>query len=404
LIAPVEKNGEDIAGKLPLLWLSMAHPGGRKAGSSTYSAGLIKAAASAGAAITLAAYGDGSALPCVRTETARQGIRGRWQSLASGLPASSWALASPEMKALVQRLLREQAWAAVVIDHAAMGWAAPLVRQAGIPLVYVSHNHEASTRREVARMARPFWKQPLLRWDAAKFGRLEQALVRDAALVSAITAEDAAAFRQQGGGAAVITLTPGYAGGLRQLPPLTPDTPRRVMLVGRYDWIAKQENLARWAAEGVPILAAAGVETAVIGHVPEALRRRLAAPGLRFLGEQADLAAGLADGRIGLVAEALGGGFKMKTLDYVFHGLTLAALPGGLTGLPDNVRANALTAATPGDLAGEILAAIDDLPRLSQMRAKAFQAAQQAFDWTGRGEMLVSAIKEHGLRQMGPTG
>lgn len=382
----------------------MAHPGGRKAGSSTYSAGLMRAAGGAGAAITLATYGEGSPLPGVRTETAAAPVRGRWQSLSSGLPASSWALASPDMRALMQRLLREQAWAAVVIDHAAMGWAAPMVRQAGRPLVYVSHNHEASTRQTVARAARPVWKQPLLRWDAAKFRRLEEALVRNAALVTAITADDAAQFRQQGSGTAVITLTPGYAGGPAALPPLTPDTPRRVLLVGRYDWVAKQENLTRWAVEGVPILADAGVETAVIGHVPEPLRRRLERPGLRFLGEQADLAAGLTNGRIGLVAEGLGGGFKMKTLDYVFHGLTVAALPGGLAGLPDEVRANALEASTPGSLAQAILTGIDDIPRLSQMRAEAFQAAQKAFDWPSRGEMLVSAIKEHCLRRTGTTG
>ena len=404
MTAPVERNGDDSAAALRLLWLCMAHPGGRRAGSSTYSAGLLQAAAAAGAAITLATCGDGEALPGVRVRAVPPRIRGRWRSLASPLPGSAWTLAQPDMKDLVQRLLAEQDWSAAVIDHAAMGWAAQPLRLAGVPLVYAAHNHEATTRRTVAGLARPRWKRPLLRWDAAKFGRLERALVRDAALVTAITPEDAAAFRGDSGGGPVIELTPGYAGGLKRLPPLAPDTPRRVILVGRYDWVAKQENLARWAAEGVPVLAAAGVETLVIGHVPAGLRRRLQRPGLRFAGEQADLAAGLAAGRIGLVAEALGGGFKMKVLDYIFHGLTVAALPGGLTGLPAAARANALEAATPAALAGAILAAIDDVARLAEMRAGAFQAAGRAFGWQDRGEALLSAIKEHCLRSREPIG
>jgi glycosyltransferase involved in cell wall biosynthesis len=244
----------------------------------------------------------------------------------------------------------------------------------------------------------------LLRWDAAKFARLEAILVRQAALVTAITAADAAAYRNQGPQRPVLELPPGYTGGLDALPPLSEETPRRLMLVGRYDWIAKQENLARWAAEGVPRLAAAGVETTVAGHVPPALQQRLARPGLRFLGEQPDLAASLAGGRIGLVAETLGGGFKMKTLDYIFHGLPVAALPGGLEGLPACIKANTITAETPARLAAAILEPIDDLPRLERMRQSAFTAGRAGFRWQDRGEMLVSAIVEHCLRSPREAG
>lgn len=374
------------------------------AGSSTYSAGLLAAVAAAGAEVTLLTYGAGSALPGIRVFTAPARIRGRWRSLASRLPASAWSLASAEMTALLRQTLAGQSWAAAVVDHGAMGWAAPLLRAARLPMAYVAHNHEASTRMAVARAARPAWRRPLLRWDAAKFGRLESMLVRQAALVTAITAADAAAFRNQGRRGPVLELPPGYAGGLETLPPLTAAAPRRVMLVGRYDWIAKQENLVRWAAEGVPLLAAAGVETAVAGHVPPALQQRLARPGLRFLGEQPDLAPCLAGGRIGLAAETLGGGFKMKTLDYVFHGLPVAALPGSLEGLPASIRANAIAAETPADLASAILESIDDLQRLERMRQAAFTAGRAGFGWPRRGEMLVSAIVEHCLRSPREAG
>ena len=53
----------------------------------------------------------------------------------------------------------------------------------------------------------------------------------------------------------------------------------------------------------------------------------------------------------------------MKTLDYIFHGLPVAALPGGLVGLPDGVVQNALEAPAPNALAEAISAVIDDLPK-----------------------------------------
>lgn len=264
----------------------MAHPGGRMAGSSTYSAGLLQAAAAAGARITLITYGAGNQLPEIDMQTVPLANRPRWRSLTSVLPGSAWALATADAKGRIEEQLAGEEWDAVVVDHAAMGWALPLVKGAGVPLVYFSHNHEASVRPGIARASRPLWKQPLLRFDAAKFARLENALVNEAELVTAITETDAALYRQQKpGSGAVLTLTPGYSAAMSQPPAITQATPRQVMLLGRYDWVAKQENLTRWAAEGVPVLQAAGIETTVIGHVPQALQARLAGPGLRFLGE-----------------------------------------------------------------------------------------------------------------------
>lgn len=399
LTAPVEQNGQVPSDPVPVLWLSMAHPGGRLAGSSTYSAGLLGAAAKAGASITLLTYGKGQDLPCISVYSMEPANRPRWQSLASSLPGSAWALAGAKPEKLLQEHLKARDWTAVVVDHAAMGWALPAINHAGVPLVYVSHNHEASVRPRVASASRPAWKQPLLRWDAAKFARLETALVEAAAVVSAITEDDAALYRAQKPAGQVLTLTPGYQSFMGGPPPLTASTPRQVMLLGRYDWVAKQDNLARWAAEGVPVLAAAGIDTCVIGHVPAALTARLAQPGLRFSGEQPDLSSSLPQGRIGLVAEALGGGFKMKTLDYIFHGLPIAALPGGLAGLPPGVTSNALEADSPKALAEAIIGVIDDLPALERMQRGALGAAQEAFDWESRGKLLISTIKEARLRR-----
>ncbi|MGY9054483.1 MAG: hypothetical protein ACKVGZ_02560 [Alphaproteobacteria bacterium] len=258
MTASVEHNGgiDREIGSFdgPILWLSMANPGARMAGSSTYSGGLMTAAAEASLSITLASFGDGPPLPRIAMEPLPQANRLRALSLASSLPASVWALAAPAARRRLRAILANRPWAAVVIDHAAMAWAMPLVEAARLPLVYVSHNHEASIRPAVAYGARPGLKRALMRLDAAKFARLESQLVQAACLVTAITDEDAMLYRHQQPGKSVITLTPGY-GGRGSDPPrrITTQTPRRVLLVGRYDWVAKQANLSRWAAKAVPL-------------------------------------------------------------------------------------------------------------------------------------------------------
>jgi polysaccharide biosynthesis protein PslH len=155
---------------------------------------------------------------------------------------------------------------------------------------------------------------------------------------------------------------------------------------------AKQQNLRQWAEAAVPLLAAQGIETTVIGTVPDALRRLLARPGLCFAGPVDDLGPHLANARLGLVAEDVGGGFKLKTLDYIFHRLPVAALDGNLAGQPAGVIDNVLTAPNSPLLAVAIAAAIDDLECLNRMQQNAFTAAAAAFDWKYRACQLIAAL------------
>jgi polysaccharide biosynthesis protein PslH len=372
----------------------MAHPRGRHAGSSTYSAGLMEATAGCGVSITLATFGKGDTPAGITVERLRTGKRPRILSLFSPLPASAWALGSEAAKARLKRLLSEKRWSAVVIDHAASAWALPMISAQKLPVVYIAHNHEASVRPAVAALATPLWRRLLLLRDAAKFARLEQELLESADLITAITAEDTASFQTSVPGKRVLTLLPGYRDMPVSVAEITEATPRRIALVGRYDWIAKQANLVNWARHAVPVLYREGIETEVIGHVPPSLRQRIDMPGLRFQGEVADLGPALARSRIGLVAEEQGGGFKMKTLDYIFHGLPVAALSGTLSGQPEAVRAATLQADSMTTLAETIAQTIDDLMLLNRLKREALEAAHDAFHWESRGAQFADALNE----------
>ncbi len=386
----------------PLLWLAVTHPGLRHAGNQVYSGGLLDALAQRGQAITLLTQDDGPAVSRITVETAAlPAFRPRAAGIGSRWPASVWQLAHPKMRRRLHRLLDRQSWRAVVIDQAACGWAAPIVAAHGLPIVYIAHNHEASVRPQVASGAASAFKRAVLRHDAGKYARLEREVVQSASLITAITAQDAAAFAQDSGSARIIELSPGYSGPRVAARTLSAGTPRRVVLVGRFEWIAKQQNLVRWAAEAVAHLAGENIETQVVGTVPDALRQRLEQPGLTFAGRVPDLTPYLANARLGLVAEDVGGGFKLKTLDYIFHRLPVAALADNLAGQPLDVTAACLTAETPAALANAIAQGIDNLERLNQMQQNAFDAAAAAFDWSERAERFMRALES--LDRQPPT-
>lgn len=377
----------------PLLWLTVTHPGQRHAGNQVYSGGLLDSLGALGQPITLLTTDDGPPIAGVRViAAAPPAFRPRLPGLLSRWPASVWQLAHPALRRAFRRLLAERSWRAVVVDQAACGWALPALHGHCPPIVYIAHNREGDVRAEVARNERSPVKRAVMRLDAAKYARLETALTRRATLITAITREDATAFARAAGQRRVLELPPGYSGSRVPARTITADTPRRVIVVGRFEWQAKQQNLRQWAEEAVPILDARGVETVVIGTVPPALQRQLARPGLRFAGRLPDLAPHLAEARFGLVAEGVGGGFKLKALDYIFHRVPIAALDGNLAGQPPGVATHTLVAEAPAALAASITATIDNIARLNQMQNNAFTAASAAFDWTGRARQFLAAL------------
>jgi glycosyltransferase involved in cell wall biosynthesis len=231
--------------------------------------------------------------------------------------------------------------------------------------------------------------------DARKAARLERRLVDAAALVTTTTPVDADLFRLQAPGQRYLVLTPGYGGTVAPPRLIGPHTPRRVLLLGSYKWAAKRLNLAEFLDQGARRLIDAGVGIDVVGPItPE-----LAAPlkrdflDLRIAGELDDLRPVFQDARIGLVVEAVGGGFKLKVLDYVFNRLPVLALAGSVEGMPLVADQSILVAGDVAAMAERIIDLIDDFDRLNRIQEAAFRACDGQFDWPQRGEILARAME-----------
>ena len=162
-------------------------------------------------------------------------------------------------------------------------------------------------------------------WTRSRRGRLERRLLERAALVVAITDRDACRFASDDPTTPVLVLTPGYDGPRRTERTIDASTPRRAAIVTSLDWHVKQANLASFVAIADPVLAKAGVQLAVAGGAPEsfAAQIRRSSRATTMLGRVDALDELMDETRIGIVAEPLGGGFKLKVL-----GLRLRARTG----------------------------------------------------------------------------
>jgi len=141
------------------------------------------------------------------------------------------------------------------------------------------------------------------------------------------------------------------------------------------------------------------IELWVVGKVPNRLQARNRFRATRFLGYVKDLEPIFRGVRIGIVAERTGGGFKLKTLDYVFNRVPIAAIRGGIAGLPLTSGLHYLSFESMRELAQGIATAIDDIGRLNSLQQAAYEKCNTAFDWSDRGRTLCNAIQQAVNRQ-----
>ncbi len=392
------------------LWLTLADPEPQHNGQYVYSGGLIDSVAAAG--------GEVEVLGLKRPESVRHnGTRekrvvwwlpgdpldpafSRWGSMASSLPHIAYRGRTSAMQRELDDLLRRGGWNGIVFDGISVGWALHQVlrhyrnRPDRPRLIYVSHNHEESLRAQVADNQRPFLRRQAVRLDAAKVSRLERELVDSVDFVTAITPEDLSLYRRRRHDKPMSVVTPGYRGRRLPIRRITDDLPRRAIIVGSFDWIAKRMNLKEFVDVADPLFAARGAELQAVGSAHESflehLRRKTKAT--TFTGTVPDLTRYLDEARVAIVPERSGGGFKLKVLEYIFNRLPVFALSGSFAGVPLIHDDSVMLFPDNQSLAQGVLDVIDDVDRLNRLQERAFAACRDRYDWTSRGRQILSAI------------
>lgn len=398
------------------LWIARELPFPPDSGDRIYTACLLRAVAEAGVDLTVTGFAPESSgdLPddgLVHWQQVAGSRCGALRALCSTMPHVAATHATPAYRRLVRRLARQR-WDFVVIDQYGMGWALPAFvprdRTAPGPLlVHVAHDHEASVCASLARNYRGSPARRLALWlNAFKTRVFERRIARKADLVTAITDEDAMRFAADAPTTPRIVLTPGYAGMTSARAAISAAVPRQVVMVGSYRWVAKQQNLRRFVAAADDAFARNGITLHVVGSIPEALAQELQV-GTRATvihGFVDDVAPQLASARIAIVPEEIGGGFKLKFLDYIFGRVAIATLSHAAAGLPDEIRRAMICRDDVESLVDAVVRSIDATATLDAMQAAAFSAAQVRFRWADRAATLLDTVTALIDSRTGNTG
>lgn len=389
------------------LWIAREIPFPADSGDRIYTAQMARAFGQANGGVTFVGIADHANAappaddPDVQWVSIGGGRHSLPRALLSTMPLVAATHATAAYRAKLDALFA-QPWDAIVFDHYGSGWAlqrylaSPLGRSAQrARTVYLAHNHEEKVLRDVAAHSDASLVRRLGFWqNYLKVRAMERYMVGKVDLVTAITAEDAASFTRQRDGLRSLVLTPGYNGTVSPERSISAATPRHVMMVGSFQWAAKQENLRQFLRIADPVFARNNIVFDVVGGMPDSLRAELT-PSLkatRLHGFVEDPTPLFASARIALVPEAIGGGFKLKFLDYLFRRMPVATLVDAVAGLPAELRAEMIQSDTLAALADAVVAQIDALEHLDGLQRRAFIAAGSLFQWRDRGVWLTEAL------------
>lgn len=389
------------------LWISRHVPYPMNEGLKVYSAKLSEALAQAGAFVRVLGFGSTEAAPKNRARMEWVSVPGERRSqmvaLLNRFPLTAAVDSTDAYRVLLEQQLREP-WDAIIFDSYGTGWALDRCKAyrasklgARTILIHVSHNHEEVLWHSMAKQAEAGLPKRLALWqNYYKVRGLERRLLREVDLVSAITIEDEQALRAHRSDDCTLTLTPGYDGAVAPERVIDASVPRRAVIVGSFQWVVKRENLARFVEYADAKFAAQGIELVVAGDVPEDLKETLLASSraTRFEGFVKNLAPFLAQARIAIVPELIGGGFKLKFLDYIFGRVPVATVDAAASGLPVRLREDLITSSDFAGLTSVIIEHIDRLDQLNQMQAAAFEQARTLYRWEDRGLQLQQRIAE----------
>lgn len=394
-----------IPSGMKCLWIARYMPYPLDGGAKVYSAKLAESLAAAGVTVRFLGFGDTHAIPQqpdgVQWVPVSHGRRNEIAALFSHLPNAAAIDATRTYKTLLDEQLRER-WDAIVFDGYGSGWALNRClehcvarRQRRPVLVHVSHNDEEAVWFSLSRGAHASLPRRLAFWqNYLKVRALERRVARNVDLLTTITEEDRQSLSTRSHAVRSLTLTPGYAGEPARQRVITKETPRRAIVVGSFHWVMKQENLKLFLEAADPVFERHGIVLDIVGEVPQALLAHFhgRCRATRFHGFVDDMSELLSQARVAVVPEVIGGGFKLKFLDYFFARVPVATLTQAAAGLPENLRQYTLGGDDLPELVEAIVSHIDRLEQLNRMQQHAVELAAALFRWEDRGRQLGQAI------------
>lgn len=326
--------------------------------------------------------------------TVWKGVR----NLFSGDPYPISKYRCPGMYARLDALCAEQRFDLVHVDHAHMTmYGEHLQRRYGLPYLLREHNFETTIYRRLVEQSRFFPTRLYFRMQAARLYRFEARAVSFPDVVAAITPEEAEYLASPSvRPAPIIRVIPAGVDPERVRPFDTDPEAAHVVVIGPLTWAANVDAAAWFATEIWPRIAAAvpGARCTIAGAHPPRRLLRMASPRLDFPGFVEDYDALLASATVMAVPLRVGGGMRLKLLEFFAREKAVVSTTVGAEGNAGRDGEHYLRADAPDAFAAAVVALLRDEARRRALGTAARALVERVYSWDHIGGLFENAYLE----------
>ena len=271
----------------------------------------------------------------------------------------------------------------VVVDHYEMYQYLPKGYTG--KTVLVEHNVEFDLWERYAAVVESPMIRLLVRWEAKRIRRYEQAALRAVSAAICFSSNDAERARQLAETARVYAVPLiGDISLLRVDPPIFAKTAPVVLYVGTLSWEPNIDGLHVFLekAWGQVLRAMPQVRLHIVGKNPDKRILRAAArqPNVHVRGHltQQELEAEYSVARVAIAPQRFGGGVKVKVVNAMMRGLPVVATPVAMEGIADTREYGGI-ARTIEDMPSVLLSVLSDGAMWHSLSEQGRRLAEQRF-------------------------
>jgi glycosyltransferase involved in cell wall biosynthesis len=291
----------------------------------------------------------------------------------------------PEMYDILKELVRNTKFDIVHVDHAHMGrYGLWLKQKFELSIILREHNFESLIYERFARVDPSPLKRNLARVHGKRLRREEVEFIRSFDGVAAITEVDAAIMRKEVPSANIRIIPAGVDTDYFQ-PSSLPEDPNRILWIGSLAWDPNVDAVRYFLDSIFPLILKAKPEAIfdIIGVNSERLAKTAAKFGanVHIHGKVPDIRDYLARSAVVVVPLRIGGGMRLKLLDFFAYGKAVVTTAIGAEGNRAIDGTEVYIRDTPLEISEAILDLLNDPNKRSEMGRNARELVLQHYSW-----------------------
>jgi glycosyltransferase involved in cell wall biosynthesis len=318
----------------------------------------------------------------------RAGRRAKLAALLSRYPEAVWACPPPESMSGLGDI------DAAILSHAHVGRFLDRFDRLGIPVVLNTHNVETDLSRQLAAISRTRLSRARSRLDTLRFDRFETQLLERAALVTAVSAVDAARLREMAPTASIEVVPSGADVAGTTWVDHSEVQLERLVLLGTLGYLPNLDGAEWFVAEVLPAIRdiRPKAHLTLVGSSSPTVIEHLVGPAVTLVGQVEDVAEELAAGDILVAPLRVGSGVRLKLLEAFAHGIPVVATSVAAEGIDVRDGVHLLIADDPRSFAAAVIRLLEDRELRSRLSTEARRLVEEKYDWRQIGDRFEALI------------